>query len=208
MSSGLDEQTHEQTRALTVALAQDLDGAFESVVCAYQQRIYGFALRLAGNNSADAEEIAQDAFVRAYRALGTYPGERIRALALRPWLYQIALNVARNRLRDHASERRAAPLSLDESDEDGQARRIEPEDDPAERPEAVAEADERRRELAARLARLPARYRGAVVLRHVEGFSYAEIAELLGQPVGTVKANVHRGVQLLRAALVAVVEGA
>jgi RNA polymerase sigma-70 factor, ECF subfamily len=199
----------ELTDRLTAALARSLDGAFETLVRTYQHRIYGFALRLVGNPS-DAEEIAQDAFVRAYRALATYPGERIRALRVRPWLYQIALNVVRNHLRDHASVRRGAPitlLTLDGGAEDGTAGRIEPEDDPAERPEAMAEAGERQRELAARLAALPTRYRVAVVLRHVEGFSYAEIAALVGQPVGTVKANVHRGVQVLRAALVAVPEG-
>ncbi len=206
VNSGHDE--HMETPAAALALdlaqnlAQNLDGAFESLVRAYQRRIYGFALRLAGN-AADAEEIAQDAFVRAYRALASYPAERIRALALRPWLYQIALNVARNRLRDHASERRASAVSLDARDEDGRALCVEPEDDPAGRPEAVALAGERRRELAQRLAGLPVRYRAAVVLRHVEGFSYAEIAELVDQPVGTVKANVHRGVQLLRAAFIA-----
>jgi RNA polymerase sigma-70 factor (ECF subfamily) len=201
------EEQKEQTRDLTAALAADLDGAFEALVRAYQQRIYAFALRLAGN-AADAEEIAQDAFVRAYRALARYPAERICALALRPWLYQIALNVARNRLRDHARERRAAVVSLDERAADGQTLRFEPADDPSGRPEEAAEAGEQRRDLAERLAALPASYRAAVVLRHVEGFSYAEMAEQLGQPIGTVKANVHRGARLLRAALVAVVEGA
>jgi RNA polymerase sigma-70 factor (ECF subfamily) len=196
----------ELTDRLTAALARSLDGAFETLVRAYQHRIYGFALRLVGNPS-DAEEIAQDSFVRAYRALATYPGERIRALRVRPWLYQIALNVARNHLRDHASARRGALITLDGGAADGTVGRIEPEDDPVGRPEAMAEAGERQRELAARLAALPARYRAAVVLRHIEGFTYAEMATLLGQPVGTVKANVHRGVQALRAALVAVPEG-
>jgi RNA polymerase sigma-70 factor (ECF subfamily) len=196
----------ELTDRLTAALARSLDGAFETLMRAYQHRIYGFALRLVGNPS-DAEEIAQDAFVRAYRALATYPGERIRALRVRPWLYQIALNVTRNHLRDQASARRGAFITLDGGAADGVAGRIEPEDDPAGRPEAMAEAGERQRELAARLAALPARYRAAVVLRHIEGFTYAEMATLLGQPVGTVKANVHRGVQALRAALVAVPEG-
>jgi RNA polymerase sigma-70 factor (ECF subfamily) len=196
----------EQTAMLCAALARDLDGAFESLVRAYQHRIYGFALRLVGR-PADAEEVAQDAFVRAYRALATYSAERIRTLALRPWLYQIALNVARNRIRDSATERRHTLVSLDVSDEEGAPGRIDPEDDPAGRPEALAEAGERQRELAARLGRLPARYRVAVVLRHIAGFSYAEIAALLDQPVGTVKANVHRGVGLLRAALVVATEG-
>jgi RNA polymerase sigma-70 factor, ECF subfamily len=75
---------------MSAALAADLDGSFEQVVVAYQHRLYAFALRLTGNPQ-DAEEITQDAFVRAYRALATYPASRLRSLALRPWLHQITL---------------------------------------------------------------------------------------------------------------------
>src|SRR5215831_4140993 len=83
---------------LTEALARDLDGSFEAVVREYQDRLYSFALRLTGRPE-DAEDVAQDAFVRAYRALQSYGAERVRALALKAWLYRITLNVARNRLR-------------------------------------------------------------------------------------------------------------
>lgn len=198
-----DERAAEQ--ALLAALATCVDSAFERLVRAYQQRLFAFVLRLSATSS-DAEEIAQDTFVRAYRALASYPPERIRALALRPWLYQIALNLARNRARDSRRERQLTVVApLQEESDDVVVR--EPEDDPAGRPEEMAEADEARRELAAKLAELPPRYRAAVVLRHVEGFSYAEMAELLGQPLGTVKANVHRGVRLLRASLAPVLEG-
>jgi RNA polymerase sigma-70 factor (ECF subfamily) len=179
---------------LPAALADDLDDAFERLVLAYQRRLFGFALRLTGSRE-DAEEVAQDALVRAYRALAGYPAERIRALALRPWLLRIALNVARNRARG----RRLAATSLDGAD--GEAG-WEVADDALERPEAVAERAEQRRTLAALLADLPDRYRAAVVLRHVDGLGYDEIAGVLRQPVGTVKANVHRGVLRLRAALV------
>jgi RNA polymerase sigma-70 factor (ECF subfamily) len=201
-----DTATDELTAALVRDLAHNLDAAFERLVLTYQRQLYGFALRLVGN-AADAEEIAQDAFVRAYRALASYAPERIRALAPRPWLYQITLNVARNRARG----RRLTLVSLDVDREGtgGEHRvAIAVEDDPEQRPEARMVADEARRELGTRLATLPTRYRLAVVLRHVEGLSYAEIGALLGQPVGTVKANVHRGVRLLRGALVAVAEGA
>lgn len=201
-----DEQAQEPTRLLGEALAACVDSAFEGLVRAYQQRIYAFVLRLTAT-SADAEEIAQDTFVRAYRALASYPPERIRALALRPWLYQIALNLARNRARDTRHERQLTVVPPRPREDPEEPAAIEPEDDPALRPEALAEASEARRELAAKLAELPTRYRAAVVLRHVEGFSYSEMAELLGQPIGTVKANVHRGVRLLRASLVPALEG-
>ena len=84
--------------SLARALADDLDGHFEQLVRTYQDRLYGFALRLTDSRQ-DAEESTQDAFVRAYRALERYPAERRRELRLRPWLYQIALNVVRNRVR-------------------------------------------------------------------------------------------------------------
>ena len=70
---------------LTAGLADDLDGTFEALVLAHQDRLYSIALRIMGD-SRDAEEAAQDALVRAYRALATYEADRIRELRLRPWL--------------------------------------------------------------------------------------------------------------------------
>jgi RNA polymerase sigma-70 factor (ECF subfamily) len=174
---------------LAAALADDLPGSFERAVLAFQDRLYAFALRLTGS-ARDAEEITQDAFVRAYRALQGYPPERRRALALRPWLYRIALNVTRNHVR-----RRRLPLAP----LDGEG--PEPAADPAGRPSAVLARAERVRTLTRLVERLPERYRAAVVLRHVEGLGYGEIGAVLGQPVGTTKANVHRGLALLRRGL-------
>jgi RNA polymerase sigma-70 factor (ECF subfamily) len=174
---------------LTAALAADLPGSFERAVLSFQDRLYAFALRLTGS-PADAEEITQDTFVRAYRALETYPPARRRSLALRPWLYRIALNATRNRVR----RRRVVTVPLDEA-------RSEPAADAAGRPAAILERSERARTLARLVAELPERYRAAVVLRHVEGLGYREIAAALGQPVGTAKANTHRGLALLRRGL-------
>lgn len=186
-----------EATALTAALAADLEGAFERVVVAYQGRIYGFALRLTGNPQ-DAEEVAQDAFVRAYRALQRFGSERIATLALRPWLYQIALNVARNRVR--GKRHRTVPLLVGEEAERERRDGVpEPPDSTAESPAEFAERAGAGAALAGLVTGLPDRYRAAVILRHVEGLSYPEAAAVLGQPVGTVKANVHRGTKLLRA---------
>lgn len=181
-----------QDEQLIEALVANLDGSFERFVLAYQNRIYGFALRLC-SNPADAEEIAQDSFVRAYMALAGYPAARVRALVLRPWLFQIALNVLRNRVRG----RRPRITSLDEPE----CSTLQQPGDGDGCPQSALDRSEQQAEIAAALARLPLRYRAAVVLRHVEGFAYADIARMLEQPAGTVKANVHRGVLLLRAAL-------
>ena len=158
------------------------DRVFERLVRDHQNRIYALGLVLTGN-SHDAEDVAQDTFVRAYRALATYPPERIRDLKQKAWLHRIAVNVVRNRVRGV----RPRLVELNGSEPDA---RNGPEEDVLRK----AEIDE----LAARVACLPARYREAVVLRHVQELSYAEVADALGQPVGTVKANVHRGLKLLR----------
>jgi RNA polymerase sigma-70 factor, ECF subfamily len=181
--------------ALEADLARDLEGCFERLVREYQDRLFSFAHRLT-RSPEDAEEIAQDAFVRAYRALKTYPAERIRALRLKAWLYQITLNVARNRLRG----RRQKFVSIDDRDEDGRAS-WEPEDDPESRPDSRLEVRRRRADIATLVSGLPERYRSALILRYMEGLRLEEVAAVLKQPLGTVKSNVHRAVNALRVAL-------
>jgi RNA polymerase sigma-70 factor (ECF subfamily) len=171
-------------------LAKDLDGSFERFVRVYQNRIYSFALRLS-HNTQDAEDVAQEAFVRAYQALKSYSQDRIELMVLKPWLYKITLNVFRNRARG----RHLQLVSLNKTDDDSS---VEPQDDKSRSPESIFETTESRNQLDALVARLPEKYRVAVILRYVEGLDYAKLAAVLGQPIGTVKSNVHRGIQLLR----------
>ncbi len=174
-------------------LAVRVDDAFENVVLAYQHQLYAFALRLTGS-ARDAEEIAQDALVRAYNALCRYDGARIRELRLRPWLYQITMNVYRNRYR--AAKVLETPLEAESGE-----RIHEPAADERTDPAALLLQAELNHCLARALSSLPPRYRPAVVLRHVMGLDYGELVEALGQPLGTVKSNVHRGIKLMREAL-------
>ena len=173
-------------------LARDLDGSFEDLVLVHQRLVFGLALRVVGDR-ADAEEVAQDTFERAYHALAGYPAERVAAMRLRPWLARIALNLARNRLRRRPPPGR--PL------EDGDGRPLAVAGPAAAEPAQVAERGQERALLAELLAALPRPYREAVVLRHVEGLPYAEVAEVLDRPVGTGKTHVHRGVRQLRVEL-------
>jgi len=184
--------------SLSADLAADLDAAFEGMVRTFQDRLYSFAHRLCGNRE-DAEEVAQDAFVRAYRALKTYPAERIRALSLQAWLYRITLNVARNRWRG----KRVRLVSLENGGADGEAaRRAWEAPDAAERrPDSRLEGEQDRAGLASLVATLPERYRAALILRYVEGLRLEEVATILKQPLGTAKSNVHRAVNLLRRAI-------
>jgi RNA polymerase sigma-70 factor (ECF subfamily) len=169
---------------LATLLATDLDGSFEALVLAHQDRLFTIAYRIGGDRH-DAEELVQDTFVRAYRAIAGYAPTRVRELRLRGWLTTILLNAGRNRSR----VRRVQTVELV----------FDPGSEPAADP--FTRRDER--ETWARLlAALTPAQRTAVVLRHVDGLSYAEIAEALGRPEGTIKAHVHRGLAALRAALV------
>jgi RNA polymerase sigma-70 factor, ECF subfamily len=155
---------------------------FEALVRRHQDAIFAFALNLTGDR-AEADDVSQEAFVRAWRAYGGYDAERRAALKERPWLHRIALNVFRNRLR------RPAALELDEGAAAAPAAR---------EPERVALRNAAKEELRRHLLALPRPYREAVVLRHVQGLGYAESALVLGVPEGTVKSNCHRGLQRLQ----------
>jgi len=180
---------------ILAALADDLDLGFEALVRARQDRVYSIALRILGA-PADAEDAAQDAFVRAYRALGGWDAPRILALRLDAWLATIVVNVARTRVRrPSTSAARSSLTFLEELDHPTAA--------PAETPAARLEARESNEAWAGRLLALPERYRAPVVLRHVDGLGYDEIALALGRPEGTVKAQVHRGLARLREMLLA-----
>jgi RNA polymerase sigma-70 factor (ECF subfamily) len=188
--------------ALLARLANDLDGAFEVLVRAHQDRVYTIALRMLGNPS-DAEEVAQDAFLRAYRALTGYEPARIRALRLRGWLATIVIRRCRSRVvRRHLA---TTPLGDELTDMGGapvagsRAAQLPATQSPLQQ----AVQRESAEAWVARIAALPERYRAAIVLRHVDGLSYPEMSEALGRPEGTVKAQVHRGLALLRDALAA-----
>lgn len=176
----------QETEQLRVALVADLDSGFADVVRAYEGLVYSVALRLS-IRPADAEDLAAEAFLHAYRALRSYEPERIATLALRPWLLTIVRNLARNSARDAA--RRPAPPPA-----------FEPAEPPTGEPgvEEQVERGEEQRELGARLARLPEPQRVAVVLRHVVGLPTSEVAEIMGCPDGTAKSHIWRGLQRLR----------
>jgi RNA polymerase sigma factor (sigma-70 family) len=181
--------------ALATRLSRDLDGAYPALVDGHADRLFTIALRLLGDRR-DAEEVAQDALVRAYRAMGSYPRERVAALKLRPWLASIAVNLARNRRR--RLDDRRPPSQLEPLMDAG----FDPEaTDRGSAPGATADRRETQRELVEALLGLNATVRAAVVLRHVDGLSLAETAEALGRPEGTIKAQVHRGLRELRAIL-------
>jgi len=171
-----------QERSLTRRMARDLDAAFPDLVRVTQDRLYS-GLRSMSRNHADAEDAAQETFLRAYRALAGYDPDRIEQLELLGWLWTIALNVVRNRAR--SASRRVAEVELAGDGGDS-------------RPSAEDEADVATAEWRRRLEALSTEQRTAVVLRHVVDMPYRDIAEATDRPIGTVKSDVNRGIHTLR----------
>lgn len=165
---------------------RDLDTGFIELFQAYQHVVFSTALRISGL-WADAEDLAAESFLRAYRALSTFQRSRLLALQPRSWLLTITLNLWRNQQRDVARQPVAAPLE----------QAADP-PDPREDVERTFHQREADRELSALLTVLPPDQRAAVVLRHVIGLQVAEIAEVLDRPEGTVKSDISRGLRRLR----------
>ncbi len=174
----LETLTTQPSRSLT------LEERFETEAMPHMRQLYGTAYRLT-RNAADAEDLVQETFLRAYRAFAGYtPDTNVRA-----WLYTILYRVR----ADHYRRVGRSPQTVELLDE-GPA--VAPPQD------AMAQGQE---EIARALAALPEAFRAAVVLRDMQDFSYDEIAGILAVPIGTVMSRIHRGRALLRTALAGVV---
>ena len=170
---------------VTRARSGDLQ-AFEALVTRHQHRLVNF-VRLMTSSAPDrdaAEDVAQEAFLRAYRALGQFRGQS----SFRTWLYQIATNVART----HSARRRDRKES---QEPEAPHERERPSEENIER--RVIAHDQLRRAL----GELPDDWREALVLRDIEGLEYKEISAMLKIPIGTVESRIFRGRQRLKAAL-------
>jgi RNA polymerase sigma-70 factor (ECF subfamily) len=163
--------------------------AFDRLVEQYSPRVYALAYRMIGS-AEDAQDIAQEAFVRVYHALPRYKGEA----AFSTWLYRIVTNVCYDELKRR--KRRPATFSEMESDE-GEAR-IDTLPGGGESPEDAALRRERQRTVQQAITTLPEHFRAVLVLYDLQGFSYQEIADILRQNVGTVKSRLNRARNLLR----------
>ena len=169
--------------------------AFAPLVKRYQRRVFGYLLGQVGEPEA-AAELAQETFVRAFRSASRYR----ESGRFEGWLFRIAGNLARSEVR---CRMRRGPHASAESDEIRETLR----DESGPSPDDAAYRREIRNALRQALPRLPESFRQAVVLRYVEGWSYHEIAELLGIETGTAKSRAHRGLKRLRTELGPTFEG-
>src|SRR5580658_8650787 len=159
-------------------------GAYDLLVLKYQHKVVKLVLRYL-RNPADAEDVAQEAFVKAYRALPQFRGDS----AFYTWLYRIAINTAKNALA--ARERNPVSYELDLHTGDDTSDMVSRLKDP-ETPEGLALTEEIRDTVNHAIEELPEDLRTAIVLRELEGMSYEEIAASMDCPVGTVRSRIFR----------------
>ena len=160
--------------------------AFEELVRTYQNRIYGLCRQLTGN-SHEAEDLAQEAFLRAYRAIASFR----READFGTWLHRITVNVWLNSRRKKGSDQ--VVVSLDEKyrEDDGGGLRYDVPGNSAD-PQLALESGELRDLVRKALMALSGEHRAVLVLREMEGYSYEEVADMLGCSLGTVKSRLNR----------------
>jgi RNA polymerase sigma-70 factor (ECF subfamily) len=176
------EGSRDDEQALVARLRRGEARAFEELVIGYQHRVYGVALRMLGSR-AEAEDVAQDAFLRAYRSVAEFRGDA----KLSTWLYAITSRLCLNRLGSAAHQRtRHGDEAIAQVADEGE--------------DAAGQVERREREatLHAAIAELDDDRRLVVVLADLEGLAYEEIAGALGVPVGTVRSRLHRARMELR----------
>ncbi len=159
-------------------------GAFDLLVVKYQRKIFRLLSRLI-RDSAEVEDVAQEAFIKAYRALPNFRGDS----AFYTWLYRIAINTAKNHL---VSQGRRAPTSTETEIEDAETFDDGEHLRDLNTPEAMLLSRQVADAVNRAIERLPEDLRTAVVLRELEGLSYEEIAETMNCPIGTVRSRIFR----------------
>jgi len=164
--------------------------AFNEIVARWEGRLYNFVYRYLGD-AEEAKDITQESFVRAYSHLEGFRGQS----KFSSWLYQIALNLCRSKLRRHQAH---PTVSIDDREEDNPLWALP---DEGESPAEHAETRERALAVREALAQLPEAQRTVIILKEYNGLKFREIAEILDTPESTVKSRLYHGLESLAQAL-------
>jgi RNA polymerase sigma-70 factor (ECF subfamily) len=157
--------------------------AFDVLVLKYQHKIVKLVMRYI-RDPAEALDVSQEAFIKAYRALPKFRGDS----AFYTWLYRIAINTAKNHIV--SMNRKPLDYDLDPQNSDGYEIQSKLRDDDS--PEKILQREELREAIEEAIDSLPEELRVAIVLREIDGLSYEEIAEAMDCPVGTVRSRIFR----------------
>ncbi|MGI6553814.1 MAG: sigma-70 family RNA polymerase sigma factor [Bacillota bacterium] len=187
---GMDVNQEDREQDLIEKSKQGNLEAFEELVILYEKQIYNVAYRFIGNHD-DASDLAQEAFVRAFKSIKSFRGEA----SLKTWLYHIVANVCRDELR---KRKRQPVVSLDAPiiTEDGEMHRQQ--EDWSFAPERIYERIEVQETVQQLLGELIPEYRLVLIMREIQGFTYEEIATQLGCSLGTVKSRINRARHALK----------
>jgi RNA polymerase sigma-70 factor (ECF subfamily) len=164
--------------------------AFDALIRRYEKKVYNFAFRLCGNYD-EASDIAAETFVRLYNSLTSFRGDS----SFITWLFRIITNIYLDQRKRQRSRPNQSLESMIELEENSVRRQYE---DPTPSPEDHVEGRERTAILQAAIRTLPDYQRLMIVMFHVEGKSYEEIAEVMDLPIGTVKSRLNRARLSLR----------
>lgn len=196
----MEQEQRTREEALLNAFRGGDTAAFDALIGMYSAKLYKVAYALLGSRQ-DAEEVVQDTFLRAYRAMHAFRGDS----SLETWLHRITVNLARNKFQ--WNNRRGGGLNVSlTADDDGESG-AEPELDVPDmrmEPDLVLEHDEIGKNIMKALNSLPDNLRETMLLRHVDDMPYEQIAQKLDCKVGTVKSRLSRGREMLRDQLAAV----
>ncbi len=189
-----DRRRREQDRRdrrLVKRLKEGDDRAFQELVSTYQNRIFSLTLRFMGNRE-EAEDLAQEVFLTVFRAIGSYRGDG----RFYTWLYRIASNTCKNRLKYLKGRHHHRSIDIEDSPQaqlpaqEGGARQSLQSQVPG--PEAAVQGNRLQRAIQEEIAQLDAEHRLLIVLRDIQGLSYQDIIRITGLPAGTLKSRLHR----------------
>lgn len=188
-------------KTLAAQAAQGSELAFRDLLRRYERPVFSLIVRMVRDRTL-AEDISQEAFIRAFKAIGSYdPRYKFSS-----WMFKIAHNLTIDHLRRKRIETVSIHGSPNAVTAEEQARTSLVLESSQERPDAYVENMELGSQIEAAIGKLRPEYRSVTLLRHVEGYSYQEIADILGLPLGTVKTYIHRARLELKSALAPLVE--
>mgnify|MGYP001290367584 CR=1 FL=1 len=180
-----------EARLIKKAKAGNLE-AFEQLILQYEKRIYNFCYRMT-NNQEDAEDLAQEIFIKVYKNLNSFKGNS----KFSTWIYRIAYNTCVDKYR----KKKVTTVSLTLNNDEEEKEIDLPSNDPL--PEERVVSREEYDVVCECISALKPEYKTVVVLRDIQNYTYDEIAEILNVPLGTVKSHISRGRAALRDALIA-----
>ncbi len=178
-----DAEISAQESLFVLRLKANEDAAYDELVRTYNTSIFHVAFRMLGD-TAEASDVVQEIFLKVFRNIGGFKGEA----ALKTWIFRIAFSEILNRLRWWKSRHRSSTVSLDDSP-DSNGYYVA---DSGPSPDEALECKEREVAIQQALTKLSKDHRSIIVLRDIEGFSYTEIADVLGISIGTVKSRLAR----------------